>query len=87
METVVFFVANIAANFQYIVICVKKRDVGTAKLLKSKEILLNGGDEISKNYVAHFIVDYFGMSGTTAEFFNLKISDIVREKYNFILLH
>lgn len=54
---------------------------------QSKETLLNGGDEICKNYVANFIVDYFGMSETTAEFFNLKISDTVREKDNFIVLH
>ena len=48
---------------------------------------MNCGDEISKNYVANFIADYFGMSETTAEIFDLKISDKVREKSNFIILH
>ena len=53
---------------------------------RSKEVLLNTGDEISKKYVANFIVDYLNINDTTAKLFNLNISDSVREK-KIILLH
>lgn len=46
----------------------------------SKEVLLNTGDEISKKYVANFIVDYLNINDTTAKLFNLNISDSAREK-------
>lgn len=47
---------------------------------RSKEVLLNTGDEISKKYVANFIVDYLNINDTTAKLFNLNISDSAREK-------
>lgn len=36
---------------------------------RSKEVLLNSGDEILKRYVSNFIVDYLNMSDTNAKFF------------------
>lgn len=47
---------------------------------RSKEVLLNTGDEISKKYVANFIVDYLNINDTTAKLFNLNISDSARGK-------
>ena len=36
---------------------------------QSKELLLNTGGEISKGYVANFLVDYLNMTKTSAKFF------------------
>ena len=47
---------------------------------KSKDILLNSGDRLCAQYVGNFLIDYFSVSDLSNEFFNINISEKVREK-------
>ena len=63
--------------------CRESRCKNCTSFERSKEVLLNTGDKISKKYVANFIVDYLNLNDTTAKLFNLNISDSAREKKNY----
>ena len=49
--------------------CRKARCKNCMVYEQSKELLLNTGGEISKGYVANFLVDYLNMTKTSAKFF------------------
>lgn len=72
--------ASFAANTVTCSNCSIERCKNYQTFERSKEILLGSGDEISKQYVANFINDYLGVSEVTVSFFNIKVSEDVKEK-------
>ena len=51
----------------------------------SKKILLENCNQHTKEYVANFLTDIFKVSDITYDFFNLSISETVKEKNYFFL--
>ena len=47
---------------------------------KSKDILLNSGNELVAGYVSYFLADYFSVSDISQRFFNLDLSDKIKEE-------
>ena len=48
---------------------------------KSKDILINSGDDFVSNYVKNFLHDYFKVSDLTNYFLKMDINQIIKEKY------
>ena len=47
---------------------------------KSKDLLINCGDEQISNYIKKFLIDYFNASDLTNFFFNMNITNEVKRK-------
>ena len=47
---------------------------------KSKDILINSGNKLVAGYVSNFLVDYFSILDISQKFFNLDISNKVKEE-------
>ena len=61
--------------------CGNCKRLNNCHLLKSlKEKVLESGDLVAKNFVMNFLVYYVAMNEATAKYFNMNISDIVRQK-------
>lgn len=61
--------------------CGNCKRLNNCHLLESlKEKVLESGDLVAKNFVMNFLVYYVAMNEATAKYFNMNISDIVRQK-------
>ena len=53
---------------------------------KSKDILINCGDDQISNYVKNFLIDYFNASDLTNYFLNMNITNEIKKQTQLILL-
>ena len=60
--------------------CKKEKCLNCHRFNKSKDILINSGNDFISNYVQKFLHDYFKMSHITKFFLNMDINQIVKDK-------
>ena len=60
--------------------CKKDKCFNCHRFNKSKDILINSGNDFISDYVQNFLHDYFKVSDLTNFFLNMDINQIVKEK-------
>ena len=60
--------------------CIAEKCLNCHRFNKSKDILINKGDDFVSNYIKDFFHDYFKVSDLINFFLNMDINQIVKEK-------